>query len=296
MKRYRNLLLVTIFIFLELFFLYNPKFIINNFNKTLNICLYSLLPSMFISILISQILINLNFERYIPKKIQNAITKLFNISPNEFSCFLLSILSGYPNNAKLLNDSKNLNNIIHYTNFVNPIFLITTVGCLYLKDIKLAIIILLTQYISNFILGIYFRNKNEPYSIIKTSKNINFLSIYSNSLKNTIISLSIIFANILFFSVIISIAKTLININPIIDSLIFGLIEFSNGIYLISISTSNKFLQGLIITIIITFGSFSMHMQELSLNKKIRYLKYIKYRIVNIFLSLIIYFILFSFV
>ena len=103
---------------------------------------------MFISCLFSQILINLNIENYLPKLLKKSISKLFNISDKDVSIIILSMISGYPNNANLLKDNPNLNNIIHYTNFVNPIFLIATVGCIYLKDIKLSIIILLSHYIS----------------------------------------------------------------------------------------------------------------------------------------------------
>lgn len=294
MKRYSNLLLVTFFIFLEMFFLWNPKIIINNFNKTLNICMYSLLPTMFISILLSQILIKLNFDMYIPKNIKKFVKNIFNISSKELLCILLSMLCGYPNNAKLLYNNKNLNNIIHYTNFINPIFFICTVGFLYLNNKNLAFIILISQYISNIILAIILRKNNINNNYENEIKNDDFLSIYSNSLKNTIISISIIFANILFFSILISIFKYYININPVIDSIIFGLIEFSNGIYMISVSTKNIFIQGIVITIIINFGSLSIHMQELTMNKRIKYLKYIKFRIINILFSLIIFIIFFS--
>ena len=110
------------------------------------------------------------------------------------------MISGYPNNANLLKDNPNLNNIIHYTNFVNPIFLIATVGCIYLKDIKLSIIILLSHYISNFIFGIILRNNNNLKDNIVLYKTNSFLNIYYSAIRNTIISVSIIFANILFFS------------------------------------------------------------------------------------------------
>ena len=84
MKKYYNLLLIVVFVFLEVFFLVNPKVIISSFNTNTNICLYSLLPSMFISCLFSQILINLNIENYLPKLLKKSISKLFNISDKMF--------------------------------------------------------------------------------------------------------------------------------------------------------------------------------------------------------------------
>lgn len=294
MKKYGNLLLIVFFVFLEIFFLSNPKLIIESFNKNTNICLYSLLPTMFISCLFSQILINLKLENYIPKTIKNIFKYLFNVSDKDVSIIILSMISGYPNNANLLKDNVNLNNIINYTNFVNPIFLIATVGYLYLKDIKLSIIILISHYISNIILGIILRKNNIINNKYTNKINNNFLNIYYNAIKNTVITVSIIFANILFFSFVLSIFKYFISINPIIDSILYGLLEFSSGIYNITHLNNIKFINGLIITIIITFASLSIHMQIINLNKKIKYSKYLKYRFINVFISIIVFIFLFN--
>ena len=294
MKKYINILLIIIFTIIEIFILSKSNVVITTFNKVLNICLYSLMPTMFLSIFISQILIKLHFEKYIPKFIINLFKYIFNINDNDVVIFLLSIISGYPNNAKMLINNKNLNNIIHYTNFANPIFLIVTVGGIYLKNIKLSIIILLSQYISNMIIGILLRNKNKTNNNTKDNSNDNFLDIYYSSLKSTIFSLSIIFSNILFFSIINALITNIININPLINSIISGLIEFSNGIYLISKINIDIFYKGLIILCIIVFSSFSMHMQIMSINEKIKYIKYLIYRILNVFISILIYIILFK--
>lgn len=294
MKKYNNLVLIFFFIFLEIFFLFNPKIIITSFTKTTNICLYTLLPTMFISTLFSQILINLKIHKYIPNFIKRFITKILNISDHDFSIIILSMISGFPNNANLLLNNPNLNNIINYTSFVNPIFLICTTGFIYLKDIKLSLIILTSHYISNFIIGLLFRNSNAPSNNENSTSNKNFLEIYYNAIRNTTITISLIFSNILFFSFIISIIKLFIDINPIFNSLIYGLLEFSNGIYNITYFTNNKFIQGLIIIIIISFSSFSIHMQMISINKKIRYIKYLKYRFINIIISCVVFIILFN--
>ena len=283
MKKYTNLLLILLFLTLEIFLLSNSKIVINSFNKSLNICLYTLMPTMFASILFSQILIKLEFDKYVPKIIKHTIKKLFNISDNEVIIFLLSIISGYPNNAKMFINNKNLNNIIHYTNFVNPIFLICTVGGIYLNNIKL----------SNIILGVILKNKNINDNKTIINQNDNFLNIYYSSLKSTIITLSTIFANILFFSIINALITNIINLNEPLNSFIIGLIEFSNGIYNISQTNESLFIKGLLILIIITFGSFSIHMQILSINDKIKYIKYLLYRIINIFISSIIFIILY---
>lgn len=294
MKKYTNILLIIIFIILESFLLFKSEIVITEFTKTLNICLYTLMPTMFFSLLFSQILIKLNFQKYLPKSIKNLIKKIFNINDKEVVVFLLSIICGYPNNAKMLTKNKNLNNIINYTTFVNPIFLICTVGAIYLRNIKLSLIILFSQYISSIIIGIMSRKNNtNDNNYSKDENNDNFLNIYYSSIRNTVSTLVIIFSNILFFSIIISLVKNIFDFNELIKSIIYGLIEFSSGIYSICSSNIDIFLKGLFIEIIITFSSFSIHMQMLSINEKINYLKFIFYRILNIIFAILIYTILY---
>ena len=252
--------------------------------------MYTLMPTMFASILFSQILIKLDFEKYIPNFIINIFKKIFNINKKEVIIFILSIISGYPNNAKMLNNNQNLNVIVNYTSFVNPIFLICTVGIIYLKDIKLALIIYISHILSNIILGILLKNKNKV-SMEKdnTSNNSSIFEIYFSSLKSTTSSLVMIFSNILFFSILLSLITNILPFKGIINSLILGIFEFSNGIYLISLSNISIFLKGLFILIIITFSSFSIHMQMISVNEKIKYTKFFLFRILCVFISIIIY-------
>ena len=292
MKKYINILLILIFTILELFLLSNSKIIIINFKKTLNICLYNLMPTMFFSIFFSQILIKLNFYKYIPKFVINIIKDLFNINDDEVTVFILSIISGYPNNAKMLTNNKNLNNIIQYTNFVSPIFMIGTVGNIYLKNIKLCILILVSQYISNIIIGILLRNRNTN-NYNQSENNIDsFLNIYYTSLNNTIYLLATIIANILFFSIILTIITNIIYLKEPFYSIFIGLIEFSSGILYVSKLNIDIFYKGLYILIIINFASFSIHMQIMNINNKIKYIKYLIYRIFNVLISIIIYIIL----
>lgn len=297
MKKYINLILIILFLILEFYLLIDSKLIIQTFNKTFNICIYTLLPTMFASIIFTSMLIELEFERYIPKKILNILSKIFNISNKEVVIFILSILSGYPNNSKMLNGNKNLNNIINFTSFINPIFLICTIGNIYLNNIKISILIMISHYLSNVFIGIMLKNKEiiENKKII-ISNDKNYLNSYFNILRNSTKALSNIFSNILFFSILSSLVSNIFNFNKIINSIILGLLEFSNGVYLVSNLNIDIFFKGLLILIIITFGSFSIHMQMISINEKIKYIRFLKYRVLNVFIAVIIYFILSIFI
>lgn len=293
MKKHINLILILVFLVLEIYLLLDSKEVIDSFNKTLNICLYTLLPTMFASIIFTSMLIELEFEKYIPKKIINFFSKLFNISKKEVVIFILSIISGYPNNSRMLKNNQNLNNIINFTSFINPIFLICTIGSIYLNDIKISIIIMICHYISNIIVGILLRTSEiNGYEKTNNKDNKSYLNSYFNILRNSISALCNIFSNILFFSILSSLISNIFNFNEIINSIILGILEFSNGTYLIANLNIDIFYKGLLILIIITFGSFSIHMQMISVNERIKYTRFLKYRIISVFVSVILYYIL----
>ena len=274
-------ILLIILILIELFICFYSKEIIKEFTITLNLCLYSLMPSMFFQIFLSNILINLDLYKLIPVK----ISIFFNISRYELSIIIISLFAGYPNNIKLLNNSKN-EYLYYSSNYVNPLFLISTVGTLYLKNIKVSIIILISHILSNIIMLYIFRNKYIVTDYNIYNKNTN---LYSNSLRNTINTLVIIFSNLLFISLLITLLKLLLPFNNVISSFIIGIIEFSRGTYEISILKLNIYLKGLLILIIITFGSLSVHFQMICINEKIKYIKYLLYRLLNVLISIVIY-------
>ena len=138
------------------------------------------------------------------------------------------------------------------------------------------------------------RNNNIICDIKENENNNSFLKVYYNSLQDTIFTLSTIFANILFFSIILSLTANIIRLNEPFNSIIIGIIEFSSGLYNISNLNISLFYKGLFTLLIVNFGSFSIHMQILSINDKIKYIKYLFYRIFNVSISLGIYIIIFK--
>ncbi|MBR2712610.1 MAG: hypothetical protein IKE73_02750 [Bacilli bacterium] len=274
--------LLFIIVLIELFIMIYSKEIIKEFSLTINICLYSLMPTLFFQIFLSNILFNINISNYIPKSLCN----FFNVTKDELLIILLSIFSGYPNNIRLLNNSTN-EYLYYVSNYVNPLFVIGTVGTLYLYDKSLSIIILISHIISNIIMLFIFRNK---YTSYEYKRNITS-NLYINSINNTVKSLTIIFSNLLIISLLVTIIKLILK-DSLIRGVILGLIEFSKGCFEISLLDINIYIKGLIILIFITFGSISIHMQMISFNNKIKYIKFLLFRILNVLISIIIYFLL----
>ena len=272
------------FLAFEIFIFLKSKELLIEERNTINICLYSYLPSMFFSIFISNYLSLNNLCKYIPNFIVNLFKKI-NINKKEIEILFLSMISGYPNNIKLLDKSNN-EYLLYVTNFINPIFFILTVNNIYLKNIKYSLIILISHYISNIIMFILFTDRYKYNEYIDKSKVNNS---YNKALIITIKTLSIIFSNLLFITLLITLIKVIIPNNSIFKGILIGILEFSNGIIYISNLSLKIPLKSLIILIIISFGSISIFLQSISLNNKIKSIKFLLFKILNTLISIIIF-------
>ena len=302
---FKNLayLLVLIIVLFEM--LFNSPLIVNSVNFSLKLCINNLFPTLFPFMVLSNILMEYGFIDLSSELLKKIMNKLFKVHENTTSILILSIISGSPSNAKyiedLLNkniiDIKQANKILLFSHFVNPIFIINTIGITFLNSKKIGIIILISHYLGNIILGIIIRNY-KPYNIknsinitktlnkIKNKKN-NFIIILTNSITSTINTLLIILGVITTCLII----TNLFNIKPPIN----GILEITQGLKYISLSNYSLIIKIIITTFLISFGGFSIHAQNFSIlsNKKIKYIPYLLSRITHGIISSIIVYILF---
>ena len=254
--------------------------------------------------ILSDILINYNFIEYIPKRITNFIRKLFNISNNSVLILFISCISGFPGNARALKEAYDLNliskeeveHLLLFNHFPNPLFVLQTVGVFYLKDDILGIIILVSIYISNTIIGIIYRRKNHPTKvnyITNINKSQSFMNVFSNSIKKSINTLLMISGIVTSFLIISTLICHILNFDGIIAMLIKGILEMTMGLSLLSYLDISNFIKLIIATFIISFGGISIHLQIISILEDISYFKYLKGRIIGSIISCLISIILF---
>ena len=217
MKKYSNLIINLITFFILILILFNKSLVSTTITSSFYIWFNTLVPSMLPMFILSDILINYNFIEYIPKRITNFIRKLFNISNNSVLILFISCISGFPGNARALKEAYDLNliskeeveHLLLFNHFPNPLFVLQTVGVFYLKDDILGIIILVSIYISNTIIGIIYRGKNHPTKvnyITNINKSQSFMNVFSNSIKksiNTLLMISGIVTSFLIISTLI---------------------------------------------------------------------------------------------
>lgn len=292
--------ILTAFLFEMLF---NSSLIINSVSFSFSLCINSLFPSLFPFMILSNILMEYGFVD-IASELLKPLMKLFK--SHEYGSFILilSIISGSPSNAKYIHEllNKNLINeyiatkLLLFTHFVNPLFVINTIGVSFLHNKLLGIIILISHYLGNFIVGVIFRNYhkiniqnkiNLCKAINSLNKKNNFINILTNSIISSINTLLIILGVITTCLII----TTLIDINPLLT----GFLEITQGLKYISTTDLDILKKLLLTTFLISFGGFSIHAQVFSIlsNKKIKYIPYLLARITHGIISSIIVYILF---
>ena len=299
-KKY-NKALLCIFIFICLIELFDHSTTVREtiYNSS-KLWFYNLVPSILPMYLLIDIIIN-----YDLLKPFNYIIKIFKIDNITSTIFLLSILSGFPSNSKYIKSyldnniitTLDANSLLTFTHFSNPLFIVESIGVNFLHNKSIGIIILISHYLGNIILGIVNKdncimNKNK---LIKNKKN-SFVTTLSNSITNTINILILLYGIITFFMIITSLINENRTINPIINSLICGILEITNGINLVSNLSISLVLKGIIITFFLSFGGLCIHMQVFSILKdyKLKYLNYLKIRIVHGIISSCLFYIIFT--
>ena len=289
---------------IELFI--NKILIFNTISYSLKIWTQTLIPSLFPIFIISDILINYNITTYIPETIKKIFTKLFNISDNIVTIFFLSILSGFPSaarNIKIMYNKKLISkeeasHALIFTHFANPLFILGTVSIYFLKNKKLGIIILLSHYLPNILLGIITRNINTPSKINKITKkeNIRFPKVMLNAIKNSIDTLLMILGTLTCFLIISSLIINKIKLNTYNSTILKCILEITMGLKSLSNLNISNIYKTIISSMALSFGGLSIHMQILSFieEENISYKKFLIARIYHSILSGILAYILYK--
>ena len=300
----KNILyLVTLIgVLFEMFF--HSSVIINSVSFAFQLCINNLFPSLFPFMILSNILMEYGFVEITSELLKPLMHKIFKTHENGSFVFILSMLSGSPSNAKYISDllnkelinSNDAQKILLFTHFVNPLFIINTIGLSFLHNQKIGIIILISHYLGNIIVGILFRNyhPNNNYQKINLKKAFSslekehksFIFVLTNAIISSINTLLIILGVITTCLIMTS----LIDINPLYN----GFLEITQGLKYLSTTNHQLLFKTLLATFFISFGGLSIHAQVFSIlnNKKIKYIPYLFARFIHGTTSCIIVYIL----
>ena len=295
MKKKIYSLIVLFCLSFVIFFIFTNSSIINDsIFFSYELFIKNIFPSLFPMFIISYILVEIGIPEFLCSIFHKFFNKLFLVKSDASFVFFMSMLTGFPSSAKYIDmlieknriDSHDASKILIFTFFSNPLFIVNTVGIMFLNNINLGFIILVSHITGNILVGLLFRNYNKTNStdIIDARKGIkvlinkinttSFFSVFLNSIKDAINTMILIFGIIVTFQIIISILPC--------NMFFKGIIEMTTGLRLISIY-DNLYFKVFLSTFFISFGGLCIHTQIMNiLNKKrVRYLPFLFARIIH---------------
>ena len=271
-------ILNIVVIFMTLFVLYQvvvkKSLVYNSINYALNIWVNNLIPTLFPFFIISDILINYNFSSYIPKIFKDMCKYLFNITDNMISILILSIISGFPSNARntrTFYDKGEItldeaNHILIFSHFSNPLFILTTVAFFFFGDKSVGWILLISHYLSNFLLGILFRKYFDHSDKVHNENvlNVSFGNIFVGAIRKSVDTILLICGIVTVFMLLSAIVSNTFNFGDYNSMMVKGILEITIGIEALGKLGLPMIYKVVIASCFLAFGGFSVHMQVMS--------------------------------
>lgn len=296
--KYKNIIIIICSLFFLVNLIIYRNLVFDTVGFSLNIWITSLLPALFPFFIVSDILINYDVIKYFPKVIRNSIKYLFNVSDNGLVIILLSMLSGFPSNARNIKNmyldkkitKEEGEHLLYFTHFSNPMFILGAIP-LILNSNKISKYILISHYLANIILGICLRKYNRVNdsnnSNYKEDKH-NFGLVLTTSIRKSLDSVLSILGTLTVFLIISTLLINFFNLDNTSSLLIKSILELTSGLKeLGSYNLLNKHLL-IISSCILSFGGLSVHMQVINelVDTDISYKNYFIGRILQVVLSL----------
>jgi sporulation integral membrane protein YlbJ len=258
---------------------------------------------------------------------------LFKTKPISGFIFVISLLSGNPQSAVMIsalyNDGElseeESEHLLKFSVFMNPLFIIGTIGVSYFHNITIGIIVLIAHVLSNIVLGILLRSsikhrrslnmnlKSSYYSMVKNQTKDSVGEVLTQIIQKGLNVMFLVCGFMIFFNIIIvllvksqiiDLLYTVLTFNQTIPipydifyACIIGILEVTNFIDTITKTNLNLRMMVTIITVFVSFGGLSIHAQIHSVLEKvkIRYGGFFLYRIFQMFISGLIAYYIFPF-
>lgn len=310
-KKFSKLTLILFIMFLFFSIFTKTDVVISSIEFSINVFLKNIFPSLFPMFILTSILSSIGLPKLLGNIFNKLCVFLFKTKGIVAFVFISSMLSGFPSSGKLINElleKKEINEVdaskfLNFTFLANPLFVINTVGLMFLNNKKIGIIIYICHVVGNIVVGLLFRNLynqeetkkdiNIRKSIINFYKNISSEKIikdFLESISKTLLTLLNVFGIITCFIVLLNFID--ININPLFNSIFKGIIEQTTGLKYLSLTDIPYKIKVYASTFLISFGGFSIHAQIFNIlsKYKIKYYPFLLARFIHALISVLLIF------
>ena len=276
-RKIKNLSLCALLVAMLILLLINSKSVNLGAFKGLAICAEVIIPSLFIFSVVGIFLVSSNCLSSFNKFLTPFTKLIFRLRSNLFFVFLVSLFSGYPVGAKLLDnsvknkeiDENTADTMLCYCVNAGPAFVVLAVGEKVFLSKNLGYVLLLSHILTSLIFAVLLRSKITNTQITTKDRQQNLGDTFVNSVSDATHSIINICAFVVLFSIISEVLREY-NLK-----LIIPFFEITTGI----ITTKNLYFT----SFLLGFGGISIQLQVLSVikNFKVNKLKFFLFRILH---------------
>lgn len=325
-----NFILPFLIAIFNLFILLFPNEILNASKDGIVLWATNVLPTLLPFVIGTNILIGTGIVELMGIFLEPLMFPLFKVAGCSAFALICGMISGYPVGAKITQSLRSCEQIsksqaqrlISFCNNSGPLFILGAIGTSMLGNKNYGYFIMIAHYLSAIIVGIMFRffyGSEKDYVLpskriffrafnhvkfVRTDKNIG--KLFAQSVHDSIETVLQIGGFIVVFSIVSKILE-LSNVIVLIwnwlakfdfirqigyetfSGIIVGIIEITNGA---KILTAQNFSPSILIILsaLVSFGGFSVHMQSISFISKtdIKANLYILAKIIHAFISAVI--------
>ncbi len=268
----------------------DPGMTAKQVDRVLDVLYYSLIPATFPFIILSTLILKSGCGRSIGRLFP-FLTKLFNISQEAVSIFIIGLISGFPIGGvcarelydKSLADKDECERICAFCNICSPAFMISIFGKGIMNDAKAGVILYIVSCLFSVVYGIILGHSGKrtltyqskaDTGKVKTPEKTGLSDMICDCVGSAGASCIRIYSFVIFFSLLTAVISEIVPLSGISTCLVSGFFEIASGLSMINGFESHiAFIIG---SSVITFSGISVTMQiksamgtELSIKKYI---------------------------
>ncbi|UOQ87579.1 sporulation integral membrane protein YlbJ [Gracilibacillus salinarum] len=303
-----SIMYASLIVLLAVMIISFPQVVLKASQRGLEVWSNVVFPSLLPFFIVAELLIAFGVVHFIGVLFEPVMRPLFNVPGVGGFVWTMGMASGYPSGAKFTARLRQENQLsqteaerlVSFTNASNPLFIIGAVSIGFFHNQQLGILLAITHYTSNFLVGICMRfykyNEREKFKLqhlsfrkafahlhrARLKENKPLGKILGDAVQHSIQTLLIIGGFIILFSVLTEILRQ-VHVADILASglayilqllhlpvemalpLMTGFFEITIGANEVSATDTSLLIQAIIVSIILAFNGFSVQAQVASI-------------------------------
>ena len=224
----------------------NPQLAITYMSRGLQLCVRTVIPSLFPFMVLSELLVLSGAARPLGRLLSRPLRWLFGMEGEGGCALLLGLFCGFPVGTKCAVslyrrgqlDKSQLSHLLTFCNIPSSAFLISAVGLALFGDRRIGILLYVTTLLSSLLIGFFgkfFRSRSaSPPPVTEAAAPVGSgVSLFTGAITSSALSMLSICAFVVFFTTLSGTLEhllTALRIPQAVSVLLYGILELTGGV------------------------------------------------------------------